>query len=86
MTQIGRLDAVTRTWSLAGSLKGGKRAPGVVFDGEQFIVIGGADYSRTENCVLTGESITCTEQESGLDDYAYYPELLLVDSDYGNDC
>ena len=87
LTKIGRLDAVKRTWSLAGSLKQGRRGHGVIFDGEQFVVIGGYTGSlKTENCIISGETITCTQIGPGLDDYAYYPELALVDDNYGNDC
>ena len=77
---------MTLTWSLAGSLKQGRYGHGVIFDGVQFLVIGGAGNMKTEVCSLNGKTITCTLQENGLIDYAYYPELFLVDNSYGNDC
>ena len=46
--EIGRLDAVTRTWSLAGSLKQARSGHAVVFDCTQFLVLGGYEY-RQEN-------------------------------------
>ena len=77
---------MTRKWSLAGLLKQARRGHAVVFDGTQFLVIGGAGDVKTESCVLIGYNVTCTEHELGLQDYHYYPELLLVDGDFGNDC
>ena len=77
---------MTRTWSLAGSLKQGRRGHAVVFDGTQFLVIGGNGVLKTENCVPTGDTITCTQQQLGLDNYGYFPELMLVADNYGDDC
>ena len=86
-SQIGRLDAVTRTWSLAGSLKQAREGHAVAFDGKQFLVIGGVGDLKTENCTPNRNTITCTENQSpGLNNYSYYPELLLVADNYGNDC
>ena len=86
LSQIGRFDAVTLTWSLAGSLKVPRSDHAVVFDGFQFLVIGGDGDFKTENCIPSGETITCTEQEFGLTDYKFYPELVIVDENYGKDC
>ena len=62
----------------------------VIFDGAQFLVVGGVGNSTSklqiENCVPNGTAITCTEQQLALDNYAGYPELMLVDGNYGSDC
>ena len=86
LSKIGRLDAETRKWSLAGTLKQARHGHAVVFDGDQFLVIGGYGDRKTENCVLTGDTISCTEQQNELHGYYYYPELMLVDVNYGEDC
>ena len=90
-SKIGRLDAVKRTWSLAGSLNKARDGHGVIFDGSQHLVIGGfaSGYTgnfKTEVCDIIGETVTCTEQGEGLKNYEFYPELALVDDNYGNDC
>ena len=98
-SNIGRLDAVTRSWSLVGSLKQARNGHAVIFDGTQFLVIGGSGNSKTENCVPNsftsyspryetrhGTTITCTEQKVELVNYADYPVLMLVDENYGNNC
>ena len=86
VANIGRLNELRRTWSLAGSLNQARQGHGVIFDGEQFVVIGGMGNFKTENCVVSGETVTCTQHGPGLTDYQYYPELALVDDSYGNDC
>ena len=88
-TNIGRLDAVKRTWSLAGSLNQARDGHGVIFDGSQHLVIGGGGGGgglKTEVCDIIGETVTCTLHSEALYDYKIYPELLLVDGNYGNDC
>ena len=83
LANIGRLDAVSRTWSLAGQLNQARSAHGVIFDGGQFLVIG---TRETESCVPNGETVTCTQVGEGLNYYTHYPELALVAYDYGDDC
>ena len=75
-----------RTWSLAGKLNQGRQGHGVIFDGDQFLVIGGHGTHKTESCIPNGETVTCTLVGEALNDYVYYPELALVADDYGNDC
>ena len=88
LSQIGRLDAVTRKWSLAGSLYQARWGHSVVFDGSRFLVIGGfgGNYFKTENCFPNGTTINCTEQPLGLYNYAFYPEIMLVDENFAKDC
>ena len=86
LRKIGRLDAVTRTWSLAGSLKQARFGHAVVFDGFQFLVVGSSGDSKPENCVPNGTTIFCTEQQLELNTYHVYPELMFVDKNYGKDC
>ena len=83
---IGRLDAVTRTWSLAGKLKNSKGGHSVIFDGSQFLVIGGVEWNdKTENCTPNGTKVTCAESP-GYSWYGTSPELMLVGGDFANDC
>ena len=84
---IARLDAETRTWSKAGSLKIGRRDHGVIFDGEKFIVVGGYNGGAVENevCTLIGTSMSCEASTNKLNGYWYYPELFLVPENFGKD-
>ena len=84
---IARLDEVTRTWSLAGKLKSDRNGHGVIHVDSTFLVIGGSGYKKTENCVLEGTTMTCTEQESApLNSYYVYPALFLTVDNYGDGC
>ena len=70
---------------LAGHMKGARSGHAVIFDGAQFLVIGGY-YRKTQNCVPNGKTITCTEQQLGLGTYSAYPEFMLVDENYEKYC
>ena len=51
---------------LAGHMKGARSGHAVIFDGAQFLVIGGY-YRKTENCDPNGKTVTCTEHKVVLD-------------------
>ena len=82
------MDTVTRQWSLAGHLNSGRKGHGVIYDGSSFLVVGGNGYSlKTEQCVLNGTVMTCTELQSrALNQYQYFPALFLTVDNYGDDC
>ena len=86
---IARLDAETRTWSKAGSLKNGRYGHGAIFDGEKFLVLGGRTNltgpMKNEVCTLSGTSMTCEESSNTLEKYVYYSELFLVTEHFGKD-
>ena len=82
--KIARLDEITHEWSFAGNMIKSRRGHSVAYDGSTFLVIGGLQSSKTENCTLQGTLMTCLEQESpALPDYSYYPALFLTDQNFG---
>ena len=83
---ISRLDASTFTWTKAGELKYARDSHGAIFNGERIIVAGGYDYYKTESCSVDENGVVnCTEQAPTLDEYAYYPEMYLVDDAFCKD-
>ena len=86
-----KLPLIARTYfhpRKVGTLINGRRDHGAIFDGEKFLVIGGdigGNPVKNEVCTLSGSTMTCVEQSSSLDNYAYYPELFLVAEDFGKD-
>lgn len=84
---IGRLDAATTTWSMAGELKVARSFHGAIFNGDAFIIAGGsrkwdetddpAAYP-TEHCSTNNGSVNCVEKAPILQYYANYPEMNLV--------
>ena len=64
-----------------------KRDLSAIFDGNIFLVVGGSGNKKTENCVLEGTTMTCTEQESpAVSGYQNDPALFLTADNYGDDC
>ena len=81
-TTIARLDIPTTAWSKLGKLKSGRHGHGVIYDGKAFMVIGGNGSYKTEKCLLSGTSITCTEQTPTLENYDITPALIMVPEDF----
>ena len=69
----------------------GRFSPGVIFDGEKFLVIGGMtngdEAVKNEVCTLEGSTMTCVEQSTALDEYKYIdsPKLFVVPENFGKD-
>ena len=87
---IGKIDAVTHEWSIAGKINVERISHRVIMDGSVFLVIGGnngGDVCRTENCVFDGAVMTCSLQESSpLDNYKRNPKVFLTTDNYSEDC
>lgn len=81
-TTIARLDLSTTHWSKLGKLSTGRHGHNVIYDGSAFMVIGGYGNKPTEKCVLSGSSITCTEQSPTLSDYNNTPAVVMVPEDF----
>ena len=85
---IGRLDPSSGTWSRVGQLVTGRAGHNVIFDGVDFIVVGGYWPPRlqsvnTEVCSINDEqAVSCISQKPEWTGYAYYPEFLLVSDSF----
>ena len=85
---IAQLDTKTSTWSKVGNLKNGRWGHSAIFDGENFLIIGGwknydSDPVNNEICTLKNSTMTCVEQSTTLK--MYFPELFLVAKNFGKD-
>ena len=81
---IARLDAATWLWSQAGRLNTGRVGHGAIWVNSKLVVVGGWGTKPTEFCQWDNEEFTCTDQNSALKTYAYYPLLFAVSDDYKN--
>ena len=81
-TIIAKLDLSTTSWSKLGDLKVGRYGHNIIYDGKDFIVVGGYSSMKTEKCSLSGLKMTCTEQQPTLTDYYLYPALVMVPEDF----
>ena len=57
---IARLDLPTTSWSNIGNLRIARYAHSVIYDGDNFLVVGGYSYNayKTETCSLSGKGET----------------------------
>ena len=59
-------------WSIAGNLRVGREAHNVIYDGYQFLVVGGkisADSIQTEKCFLCNKTMARNLQNPSLSCY-----------------
>ena len=63
-----------------------RRGHGVIFVDGQFLVAGGGGLYSNENCVFSSGEMKCTNQSTTLNNYAFYPELYLVESSFDQNC
>ena len=84
---IGRLNAITTIWSIAGNLVHRRRGHNVIYDGASLIVVGGISSNstepiKTEKCSFFKDQVICTAQNPELYHYIWTPELFLVPYNY----
>ena len=85
--KIAKYNPASDQWTKIGNLQQSRRGFGVIKMGKKFIVMGGKfDGMHTEVCELKNEFIKCTSREPTLNDFAYYPALMIVSSDYADNC
>ena len=83
---VAKLDSSSHEWSKAGNLVVGRNGHNAIFDGSHIIVVGGyksgGGSAKTEKCTIAEGKVTCVEQDPELVNYAFYPELFLVEEGY----
>ena len=79
---IAMLDVSTKTWSKIGSLNQGRSGHAVVVRSNDFIIVGGQDTKSTERCEMQNDEMICVSVEPELNNFAYYPEAMLVDENF----
>ena len=85
--KIAKYNPASDQWTKIGNLQQSRRGFGVIKMGKKFIVMGGKfDGMHTEVCELKNEFIKCTSREPTLNDFCYYPALMIVDLDYADNC
>ena len=84
MTKIGRLDSVTTTWASVGELAQARWSHNVLWTGNEFLVVGGAqDNLNTETCVFNDQyNLVCTGRTPKFSKYNQWPQVILVEDDY----
>ena len=89
--KIAKFNPASDQWTKIGNLQQSRRGFGVIKMGKKFLVIGGRSEALTEGmhtevCELNNELIKCTSREPTLNYFIYYPALMIVSSDYADNC
>ena len=82
MATIACFNPASETWSESGEMKQARMRHNVIYNGEDFIVVGGEARMATETCTLKNNKFQCVEHEPTLDLYRDYPELFLVEDSF----
>ena len=70
---IAKYDPAWNKWSKLGDLNNGRYGHGVIRLGDEFLVVGGAEFldyeKNTEACRLERDKMICSEREPTLSDF-----------------
>ena len=82
--QIAKLDGTTFEWEDVGSMQAIRYLHNVIVIQDTFLVVGGEGRRNTERCSYDSSEnrFTCQKHPLTLRDYADYPELFAVQSDF----
>ena len=83
---IAKFNTVSNEWTKLGSFQHKRHGFGVLEVDTKYLVMGGYEDKRTETCELKNETIECTSREPTLNQFRYYPAMMLVPSDYADNC
>ena len=83
---IAKFDPTKNVWTKLGNLQFSRYAFGAIEVQKHFLIMGGEEKKRTETCVISGESIKCKSREPTLNNFQFYPALMVVETDYTEHC
>ena len=83
---IAKFNPDSNQWTKMGNLQYSRHAFGVIEIDKKFLVMGGWDEKRSEICELKNDSIDCNSREPTLIYFFYYPAIMIVPSDYNDNC
>ena len=83
---MAKYDLGTDEWGQVGYLENARHGFGVVEINNFFIVMGGGAKKSTELCQLNDQTIECKSMEPVMDDFRYYPAMMVVPINYTSQC
>ena len=73
-------------WTKMGSLQYSRHAFGVIAIQNKYLIMGGSRDKRTETCEVTGEAIECESREPIVNNFWYFPAMMVVSEESINQC
>ena len=83
---IAQFNPGSNEWTKLGELQTGRHGFGVIEVDTKYLVMGGFGEKSTEICELKNETIECTSREPTLNQFRYYPAMMMVASNYADNC
>ena len=87
---IAKFNPGLNQWTKLGTLRASRHAFGVFQTDKKYLVMGGGAngnfYRNTEVCEFENETIECTSREPTLYKFRYFPAMMIVASDYADNC
>ena len=86
MKNFGTLQFSLNKWIKLGSLRTSRHAFGVTKTDQKFLIMGGYSSKPTEKCELKNGAMNCASMKPTMNNFMYYPVMVIVSSDYANNC
>ena len=86
VTTIAKFEPIENIWAKLGNMQFSRYGFGAIEIQKQFLIMGGEGKKRTETCILTGESIKCKSREPSLNNFLYYPAMMVIETEYTERC
>ena len=83
---IAKFDPTKNVWTKLGNLQFSRYGFGAIEIQKHFLIMGGEEKKRTETCVISGESIKCKSREPSLNNFLYYPAMMVIETEYTERC
>ena len=83
---IAKFNPKLNQWKPMGKLLNYRYGFGLIEVDKKFLVMGGEGDMQTEVCEIKGETVACTSREPTLTQFRYYPEMMVVSSDFVDNC
>ena len=86
ITTVAKFNPTKNIWTKLGNLQFSRHGFGAIETQKQLLIMGGEGKKRTEICVITGEKVKCKSREPTLNDFLYYPAMMVIETEYTERC
>ena len=86
VSTIAKFEPTKNIWTKLGNLQFSRHGFGAIEIQKQFLILGGEGKKRTEICVITGEKVKCKSREPTLNNFIYYPAMMIIETEYTERC